>query len=592
MPRTQRNVSWKFVVFRRAFILLGLATLIVLEQVVTDKALSLYFDALYGIQTPFHRLLSPEIPSSKDDNDDDDGDILLQMPFEMDQNRSRSLKWFSLRTKHQIRNSMTEAFNISEAKKFKTRSRILAIGGTTTWGRTFEEKKSSFPTLLSKMLGRRWKASDIVIRAADADYGSQCIESMIRDSMETINDMVEPFDIIFLEFSLGSLNGIHLLLERLRRRYPDAVIIYVHLWSLGRATETEPTDVLCNATDCRKAYEHISELQQKGQGKLRRLKGKTFRRLQQHANTTANNTTRPTNMTNLQGNEWSFSRKMLHQTKQQSQHVKRALNKVEGIMYELPMPETPHTALSSSWFDSDLHHLSGGGHRFLADQIYHMLKTSNMTSYLGTTTEAAASNNNSLQDGTWGKGDQCISWIEDGGKSIAAHFKGGTIREFGKPTKYALHIGGQDYDNSSSIYFDNNSEEDQPVRLEIMSYSDGTYPKAQIQLLNNQQQHNNQTKNNDTNTSVVDYYYELDPVHPNPLERIYHIPRSAHVDWVKPGRNKITIQTVGETKVQPLRVTGLIMCGACHEMGAGKTNLPTKKKKVDGTARPTLLARS
>lgn len=522
---------------RRAFIFLCIGLGLV-AQVFTDQTLSMYLDTI-GFSIPFRKLSNIETILEPDD------DAFLEMPFELDQNASRSLKWFSLgRTKNEV--NMSE-FAVREAKKFKKSYRILALGGTTTWGRSHEEKKNAFPAVVSKMLGRRWKASDLVVRADDAAYSSQCIESMIRDSVETIDEMVDPFDIILLEFSLGSMDGIELLLKRLRRRYPNAVIVYVHLWSLGRVTETKPTDSLCKGTFCMQASEHVKKRQQIDRAiRLRRLKDTA-------AFTPTENITR-----HFDGKEWAFSDKMLEISKQQNDHVKRALSKVEGLMFELPVPETPHRALSSSWFDSDLHHLSGGGHKFLAQQIYYMLKKSNVTEIL----DVSVGNQT---DGTWGKGDQCMSWIENG-KANSVHFKGGKMKEFGEPVKYALHIGGNESNDSASIYFENYSDEYQPLRLEVMSYNDGFYPKAQVHI--NMQR--NQTKN-DTNV-----HYHIDPMHPDVFQQQFHIPRSAYVDQVKPGRNKITIEASNSSQ-QPLRVTGLIMCGACHEMGFGSSDIRTKR---------------
>eukprot|EP00559_Dactyliosolen_fragilissimus_P006036 CAMPEP_0184866372 /NCGR_PEP_ID=MMETSP0580-20130426/22117_1 /TAXON_ID=1118495 /ORGANISM="Dactyliosolen fragilissimus" /LENGTH=314 /DNA_ID=CAMNT_0027366043 /DNA_START=360 /DNA_END=1304 /DNA_ORIENTATION=+ len=51
------------------------------------------------------------------------------------------------------------------------------------------------------------------------------------------------YDLIFLEFSINGFPGAEFLLARLKKRYPDAIIVYVHLQSLVSPTRLELTEI-------------------------------------------------------------------------------------------------------------------------------------------------------------------------------------------------------------------------------------------------------------------------------------------------------------------------------------------------------------
>ena len=63
-----------------------------------------------------------------------------------------------------------------------------------------------------------------------AYYSAMCLESLIPDSA------VKSYDVILLDdfndASESGLEGFALLLKRLRERYPEAIIIYMHIWQL------------------------------------------------------------------------------------------------------------------------------------------------------------------------------------------------------------------------------------------------------------------------------------------------------------------------------------------------------------------------
>ena len=106
---------------------------------------------------------------------------------------------------------------------------ILALGGSMTWAGFLEDKFSSYPWLVG------WPNYDHVDNLAIPEMGTPywalCLESLIPDSD------VKNYDVILLDFIDGEFEGFEWLLKRLRERFPEAVIIYVHLWPLRALIE-------------------------------------------------------------------------------------------------------------------------------------------------------------------------------------------------------------------------------------------------------------------------------------------------------------------------------------------------------------------
>jgi hypothetical protein len=101
---------------------------------------------------------------------------------------------------------------------------ILAFGGSVTWGAMLEDRHLAYPW----MLGTPYvdHVDNMAMRATGADYPSLCLESIIPDAAN------KNYDVILFDFVMNITDGFPLLLKRLRERFPEAIIIYVHIWSL------------------------------------------------------------------------------------------------------------------------------------------------------------------------------------------------------------------------------------------------------------------------------------------------------------------------------------------------------------------------
>jgi len=120
--------------------------------------------------------------------------------------------------------------------------RILTLGGSVTWGSEIINRKDAYPFRLQNEHGHL--VTNLAIRGTSADYPAQCITSMLEKehSKESNSyDPNNPFDVIIFEFSINGVRGLPLLFERLRERFPDALFIYVEMFSL-RAGNHESED--------------------------------------------------------------------------------------------------------------------------------------------------------------------------------------------------------------------------------------------------------------------------------------------------------------------------------------------------------------
>mmetsp|Transcript_28831 Transcript_28831/g.41304 ORF Transcript_28831/g.41304 Transcript_28831/m.41304 type:complete len:768 (+) Transcript_28831:68-2371(+) len=106
---------------------------------------------------------------------------------------------------------------------------ILALGGSMTWAGFLEDKFGTYPWLVG------WPnynhVDNLAIPEMGTPYSALCLESIIPDSD------VKNYDVILLDFIDGEFEGFEWLLKRLRERFPEAVMIYVHLWPLRALIE-------------------------------------------------------------------------------------------------------------------------------------------------------------------------------------------------------------------------------------------------------------------------------------------------------------------------------------------------------------------
>mmetsp|Transcript_15800 Transcript_15800/g.22581 ORF Transcript_15800/g.22581 Transcript_15800/m.22581 type:complete len:457 (-) Transcript_15800:486-1856(-) len=304
--------------------------------------------------------------------------------------------------------------------------RILAFGASVTWGAALHDRHHAFPWLLGEPFLEH--VDNLSMRATGADYPSICLESMIPDA-ET-----KEYDVILLEFNKASSNGFHLLIKRLRERFPDAVIILVHLWGLITV-----------------AVEKESGL------------GPTYVGLDPHRNWVwmdGDDTFNPN------GNKEICDRDIC------DGHVMEQLVKeAGGYVYKLPLPENPKIAIDEGWFASDWHHLSHTGHKVVTDGILEILSQHQGDIFKG------------KRLGSFGLGDQCFSWFMDGDVKLEYD---GEVKLLGPKENSEKWVVEIDPVNGGSLSFHSKFPFPVPVGLSYMSKREGSnYTVVEVTLNDN-----------------------------------------------------------------------------------------------------------
>ncbi|KAI2491924.1 hypothetical protein MHU86_22633 [Fragilaria crotonensis] len=415
---------------------------------------------------------------------------------------------------------------------------ILTLGGSTTWGSKLDSRSSAYPYLIPTLLGPTWRSYNLAVRATDASYASQCIESMIRDGIQSAEDI--EFDVILLEYSLNGLDGMPLLLKRLRRRFPKAVIVYVHLWSLRMSVDNAVTGV--------KPRDELS-------------RGLPFKEADANINT----------MLADPSAKWAWAPKMKQDSEDIASSAEQQMHAIGGHIYRVPMPESLQIAFDEHWFGPDFHHLSSQGHAMVAEHLAKMLQDEDI---VGAPKRLDIHGIPLAPDediGTWGEGDQCYSLCETG-THPDIRVDGGTVKNFVKNDKWAVSVG-LTFGQPASIWFPNRMSTMQPVMLMIMSWGPGVYPKSRIDL---------ESPGFENQSSM------LDPLHPNPLNHVFHVTRTAHVGWANFGESRLTVDPI-EDMQRPFRVIGIVMCGACMEMDETYMSNDSTHQRLGGTLPPPVL---
>jgi hypothetical protein len=235
---------------------------------------------------------------------------------------------------------------------------ILAFGGSVTWGATLDDRFRAFPFLMG-VPHHVDHVDNMAMRATGADYPSLCLQSIIPDAEH------KNYDVIMFDFVLNGTDGFPLLLKRLRARYPDAVIIYVHIWSilnLARDAETfhQPNPKAAGFNP---------------NGPWEWKSDDTFN----------------------PGTTKDCGREVCGK-----EQMEELVTDAGGHIWHMPRPATVQEVVDKGWFSNDWHHLSAYGHQMVANNLLAFLQTVKQDVF------------KPKRLGTFGMGDQCWNWFESG----------------------------------------------------------------------------------------------------------------------------------------------------------------------------------
>lgn len=263
--------------------------------------------------------------------------------------------------------------------------RILNFGTSVSWGAGLENRYDSYPYLLNI------NATNLAIRAQGPCFPSVCTQTMVG------NEAV--YDVITLEFFSRSTQGLLRLAKRLRKRYPQAVIIVIRRWN-PLSFKHLPSDL---------------DFQTWMDGHGYRDADKSYKLHDPEFHQELYSTTSP--------DEWFFT-----VDEKELQVQDKTVEAVGAFLLDLPRPPDFREAIAemSHWFSPDMNHLSREGHEFIASEIQYILNV------------MGATQKNEI--GSWGGEDYCESWFLSGKAELARDDSVRMVEFDEKNGKWALEI--------------------------------------------------------------------------------------------------------------------------------------------------------
>ena len=397
-----------------------------------------------------------------------------------------------------------------QASQMPRPMRILAFGGSVTWGATLEDRhKQAYPWLLGGEISFDYVANE-AMRATGADYPSLCLESIINDE----HGQSKNFDVILFDFVMNGTDGFPLLLRRLRERYPEAIIIYVHIWSLVRMA----VDADSGQNPMQAKFDRNRDWKWRSQD--------TF------------------------GGKNPYCPREVCSGDIMEQMVRDA----GGYVWKMPLPPLPKNVINRGWFSDDWHHLSAVGHQMVAESLLNLL--SPIRDDVFKAPKAL---------GTYGLGDQCINWFQSGDMSQIT-YEHGNVNDLIAGVK--ANLGDPDYKKvtleidsklGGSVTFQSRYDRPVPLGLAYMSIEQPSdYPNVVVTIVNAGQASNPVMIDPSRNTSGM---------------AIAHVTAYSQIGLAQPGKNTITISparpdpNTGLPKPNPFRIVGIYLCGHCLENG-------------------------
>jgi len=375
---------------------------------------------------------------------------------------------------------------------------ILALGGSTAWGATLLNRQDAYPFRIgsSSNTNHVVVVHNMAMLEMGAESASMCLQSILPDNSTN-------YDVLLLDFvGTVELQGFPSLIQRLRQRYPDAILIYLHIWPLKALIQDTATGKQPFLDDTVPLYPDTDW-----------------------------SWIDPTTNTNNNNN----NRNSYHPKSEQSAPIKRLVKNENGFIYHLPLPSTPKLAIP--WFSSDFWHLSAEGHQIVAHDILNVLSRMDIGKH------------KRVMD-WFGMGDQCTTWLlQDGSSQYPSQLKKVPWNqdEHGGSSTWVLEVDTQ---NGVSIPFENKFSFPVTVVLPFLSNYWDPLPYSSVQVSISSHNPNSPSMNNPV---LIDpNYYGYMPKHSPPKVKY------ARIGVANPGFNTLTFQTIHPREI-PFRAVGLFL---------------------------------
>jgi hypothetical protein len=365
--------------------------------------------------------------------------------------------------------------------------RVAVFGGANAWGSGIhlDDRFQAFPYLL----GDATKVDNYAsVSTGAANYDAVCLESIVGDE--------NVYDVILLDFSHDVNSNVRKLAQRLRQRYPKAVIIFVKYW---RPLQMQRSSKL-SAFD---SVDLPTWMQQRG---LTDWKSSEFQ-------------------THISADDGIWFDQ--HHQDGMSNLLNDYAAGVNGYVVDLAdiSKDVKKGLADHIHYFSRLALLSQEGHKVLADHIQTVLQ------------EQKPSPAQALV-GDFGGGDSCKIWVTDGQTDVVIKSDG--IKEFQRG-KYSI-----EFTKFTTIFVNNPFPEERRVFLSfLVSSKDGVYPQTTIHTASGVR-------------GGGDIRADITPVGSLPSATTDYV-KTVPIGFLSPGDHKMYINPNMETGSgdQPFRLVGL-----------------------------------
>jgi hypothetical protein len=368
--------------------------------------------------------------------------------------------------------------------------RYLTFGSSDTWGvglfQAGINRSYAYPYLLSP------DVTNTAGHMTDATYPAVCTESVTGDGI---------YDVIVVEYKpVQDSDSLHTLANRLRQRFPNALIIFLQLWDMYSIRTRTTTGVPLG-----------------------------FSRFQY-----------ATGVQNFPIQSAQFAEAVQNWTQDfvyiddptMNQQYQDTIQAVKGISLQLPRPDNARDALLdyTNWFTAGGRFLSEPGHAATAMLIKEVVTVYNVTG------EASAIRN---ALGSWAPGDSCHLWFLDGNVDLAYdEAKVDFVMFDSNPGRYGEYYA-LEIQNGGSLIVSNPFNESRTLSLTYMAEGPVStiYPRTLVYF----------------NGSVG----VLDPlISQSPGSQQIHQPRTTSVGKIEPGNTTLYFNILENDKPLPFRLTG------------------------------------
>jgi len=402
-----------------------------------------------------------------------------------------------------------------EQRKDPSKIRYATFGTSNTWGagicdtgkRTCDRKTFAFPWLLSQ------NARNLAMRAGGPAYAATCTSTMLGTDI---------FDVVVFEYYMRAHEGLATLARRIRKRFPDAVLIFLMNWN--------PTQIgRCYNENCLYGKQNMLEwvddhgFDIKGSHmKHGSLHDPKMHQIFKDANETW---------------WWHFGDPKMRA------FVLDSARDVGGYVSHMQAPEN-----LSDWtqyadlFAEDAHHLSRKGHMDVAQRIRDIVE------WHGVPKEPRL--------GNFMGSDHCINWFETGKTDGIEYSPNGMVEGMSNVQvvnrKYALHFVGEKRDGWIRVH----NPSDGPLVLYLGYMTTGPppslYPTTEV-VIEGVDNSGGKRKSIDDEPVVLDVNSAAEFG-----DRGVHVTRVMKVGIIGPGYSLVRFREVEEAE-NPFRLVSVLM---------------------------------